>query len=475
MLRAPRPQSRPLPLAGGRGLGASDWDKLKTTKVAICKTYGQNIVLLALLIFFMSASSACRSQERKSDTELKPVMDNAPPLAQITAAGGGVIIALFPFPEPILMCQDDIGIQIWRFEREKQAWSQLRADLISDPKFAIQGMFLLPDDASLLIYGHKINEDGDSEFSVYLWQDGQEKLVLTDKNRYTILPHLSEFFSTQSYLFASKEGDPFAIFRLDAARCKTGTCEFSPVSELSLKSPLGTQEIIWNLQMWTILMSNGEEVDSGAAPFWLNENQVGYLRPTNQPLHLGGMQSELVIRQVPDQTEPTILLNPDMAKSLLIAAGAGSNLGDIILTNARGLANHPDKVLVSATDTNTPDRAILFVINLQTNQVEVVPGITAPSLHQLEISPEGQFLIIPTPVEMQLYAFGTGELVVYPGRKQGADFDPARRHAFSADGEWLLMPSGSISYIANVNSGEVNEISLAGQTCSFGAWLYKGQ
>lgn len=436
-------------------------------------------MLIATIIVVISVTSACQSQVRTNNLENGPLRDNAPPQTQLTANEAGNELESATFPNDfVLVCQDDVGIQYWRYDAIEQAWDSKRANLSDSRDFVVQGLFPLQDAASFLIYGINVTEGEEDQFQIFLWQDGQEKLVFSAENRYTVLPHLSVYSPspTHNYLYANKMDNPYALFWLDADSCRADGCEFSPVSELSLRSPLGGKELIWDPETWTIqirsaLGQNGEEIDAGGAPFWLDENRIGYLRPTGSLPHLGGTHSELVVQQLNNASGSRVVLDTERLKSLLTEEGFGNNPDDIILINARGSASQPNTVLVSATDPNTPEYAILFRVDLQTDQVVYVPGLTAASLHQLELSPNEHFLVVPALDTIYLYSLVTGEVINYPWRKQSSEMDMARRHAFSAAGEWLLLPSGATTSVAQTSAGNMVDFSLVGQNCTFGIWL----
>lgn len=441
------------------------------------QSYQSNLILITVFIFISSLTSACRSQVNKSDRETDPLHDNAPPPTNLTAENGAAEFSSAALPaDPMLVCQDDAGIQYWRFDASRQVWSQKPSDLLNSITFAIQGLYPLENDDGFLIYGNEIDDAGQAQFHIFLWQDGQERLVFTAEDRYVMLPQLTVFSSSGNELYAHQTDEPYTLFQIDTTRCQTGACDFVMADEFLLRSPLGGKELVWDFADWTIqikdrLGENEGKVDIGGTPFWLSENRVGYLRPTDGLPALGGTHTELVIWQLDDASEPRVVLDGEKAKSALVEQGYDSNPDDVVLINARGSASHPQIVLVSATDPSTPARAVLFVINLQTEQISYVPGLTSASLHQLEISPDGHFLVVAASEEMQLYALQTGETVRYAWSKQTPDWDQARSHAFSATGEWLLLPSGATVFVAQPGTGIVQEFNLVGQTCAFAVWL----
>lgn len=430
-----------------------------------------------LFIFILGLASACRSQANKSDLETDPLHDNAPPPANLTAENGGAesSSALLP-ADPMLVCHDDAGVQYWRFDANKQTWSQSPSGLLNSITFAIQGLHPLENNDGFLIYGNAIDDAGNARFQIFLWQDGQEKLVFAAEDRYAMLPQLSVFSSSGNELYAHQTDAPYTLFQINTANCQAGDCDFVMADEFLLRSPQGGKDLIWDFADWTIQIKdrqgeNEGKVDIGGMPFWLSENRAGYLRSTDGPPALGGTHAELVIWQLDDESGPRVALDSEKAKGALIEQGYGSNPDDLILINARGNASHPEIVLVSATDPNRPARAILLVINLQTDQISYVPGLTSASLHQLEISPDGHFLVVAASDEMQLYAFETGETVRFPWSKQTTNWDQARSHAFSTAGEWLLLPSGTTAFVAQPGTGAAQEFNLVGQICAFGVWL----
>jgi hypothetical protein len=399
-----------------------------------------------------------------AETATPEIVATETAVSPIPFASPTMMMPDFPRPtaDAMLICQDTVGqsgLSLWHFSASPPRWDRRSARFLNTPGFIAQGIIPLPGSEAILVYGVKVAEDSSAGFQIYLWQARSERLVVDASQPYTILALTAGRLRKSGYLYAVPADNPQQLVRLNVAQCLSGDCEFEPTDRILFDNPQSGPALEWHLQ------SDGESLvtvpglfsDAGVAPFWLDETTFGYLSAVDG----------LILRQINEPAEFVSLLDEAQAKALLLAYGLITETDNIILAGARGTPTHPNIVLASAINFDDMARAFLFVIDRQTGDVRYIPAITAPRLTELAMSPGGNYLVIPTGNQLQLYALGTGEIITYPHRVQTMGI---QSYAFTADDQWLLL-LGEIVTMVQLTGEFALERVMDGQRCILGAWL----
>lgn len=448
------------------------------------------LMIGGLLLIVLSVTSACGGGETEPLNSTAAAQDQAAELSSPVPATAVSSQAL-PSPEParkteteaplltaaILLCQDETGNHLFHFDDGRQTWNKHSPDFLTAPDFISQGLLPLGNDPDghVFIYGVRVAEDATSRFQAYVWQDGSARQVLDKAETYAIIPQLSQHTAQSTTLYAARADEPGAVYQLDINQCMSGACDFMAVDNLVFTSPQNDQSLVWHTENWTLQLADaagqaGSEIDTGWAPFWLDEATAGYLRTTVRQANPAEAQAALALKQTDSPAEARILFEPEQAKDLLIEQGAIDPSAEIILMNVKGSPTHSDIILVSALDLNAPDHMFLFAVQRQTGEARYIPEIDGLALAELELAPGGDFLVAQTAAELLLYQLASGEIIRYPLEHVSDDVN-VKGYAFSADGERLLLPAGATTYVAQPGSGTIEEINLAGQYCTIGTWL----
>lgn len=416
--------------------------------------------------------TACDTPGEGAQTEVETPTLTDPAAEQPTTDAPAPAEAAAPAADAVLLCDDDAGTHLWHFAAGPQRWEKHTVESLLSPGFIAQGLVPLADNGGVLIYGVRVDEASNARFQAYLWQDGAVRQAADEAEAYAVAPQLGAE-ERHSALYATRADDPGTLYRLDVAQCRDGDCAFAPVNRLTFDSPNGDRAVVWNIADQTLQLSqaaeqNGEILDTGGSPFWLDAQTMGYLRLPAAATEMNDAQPALMLTGVDGDTEPQVLFTAEQAGELLLAQGVIDETADLILYNATATPAHAAVVLVSAVDRNAPERTFLFEVQRETGEAQYAPAFTALSLAGAAWTPGGRFLAARSADELQLYAPASGEVTRYP--LSGVS-EMVRGYAFSADGAWLLVPNGATTYLAQPGSAEMAEINLAGQYCTLAAWL----
>lgn len=395
--------------------------------------------------------------------EAAPLSTSA--LAEPTLAVAETAGKNWPTTDALLICDDEAGQQLWQFDAADQTWHDEEAPFLSEPGFIAQGMVPIGDE--VFIYGILQDETAVPHFQLYAWPDMVDQPMLEADTIYQMLKP-TDRMPALTHLYAVQAEAPGTIYQLSIAQCQTGSCAFEAVAEMEFLSPDRNQSVLWDTATWELRLENGAAGDStllgtGWDPFWLGENRIGFLSVAASNSDLSATQPDLVLWQADSGTE--LLLTAAQAKEYLGEQGAVDEATEILLFKAGGSPTHPNLVLVTAVNPTQPGTTFLLELNVETGSLRYIPELTGTSLAQLELTADGEFLVVRGDNGVQLYTLGTGEIMEYD---QVAD---GRGYAYLADGGWLLLPAGSTTYFAQPGENVVEAVNLAGQYCTLGAWL----
>ncbi|GJM43000.1 MAG: hypothetical protein DHS20C20_32820 [Ardenticatenaceae bacterium] len=425
--------------------------------------------LIACIIFTVACSDDAAPNESVSDSNQEVVEQEAlptnEPVAEQTVAVADSGNINLPATNALLICDDEMGQQLWQFDAADQTWHKQEAQFLSEPRFIAQGLVPVGDD--LFIYGILQDETAAPRFQLYSWPEMVDQPLLDTESVFQVL-RTTDRLPALNALYAVQAETPGTSYQLSLEQCQTGTCEFNAVDQMEFVSPDRTQSVLWDTATWELRLENdGEDnrtlLGTGWDPFWLGENKIGFLSVAASNIDLSATQPELVLWQ--EGAEAELLLTTAQAKEHLIEQGAVDEATEIILFKAGGTPAHSNVVLVTAVDPAQPGTTFLLELNIETGSLRYIPELTGMSLAELELTADGEFLVVQDNNGVQLYALGTGEIVEF------AQVPDGHGYAYLADGGWLLLPAGSTTYFAQPSEGVVEEVNLAGQYCTLGAWL----
>jgi hypothetical protein len=280
-------------------------------------------------------------------------------------------------------------------------------------------------------------------------------------------------------------GDRFLIFAHDyleqfasgtqwqATECQAGHCETAVVTGLPKWSPDGRRTLMIG-QDGTIWLGDSRgvvlrQMAIGSAPFWLDNNRYGYLRPDIDPAQPG---VEVAVADVVSGDTQT-WFRPD---ALAEAESADLRFGHLTINAARASSANPGLLFVaaSAADRVPSDTAYVFVLNQDTNETELLTetdyGIDRYS--SFTLSPDRRWLTLNSfdnrSSDWQLHLYdsftGRGQTLssAYPFTING--------HAWSANGQWLLRVQDGFLHMLAPGEGDQLIINHEFSNCSFATW-----
>lgn len=371
----------------------------------------------------------------------------------------------WPTTDALLICDGEAGQQLWQFDAADQTWHDEEAPFLSEPGFIAQGMVPIGDE--VFIYGILQDETADPRFQLYSWPAMVNQPVFDADAIYQILKP-TDRMPALTHLYAVQAETPGTSYQLSIAQCQTGSCAFEAVAKMEFLSPDHNQSVLWDTATWELQLENGAAdgstlLGTGWDPFWLGENRIGFLSVAASNSDLSATQPDLVLWQKGAGTE--LLLTTAQAKEYLVAQGAVDEATEILLFKAGGSPTHPNLVLVTAVNPTQPGTTFLLELTVETGSLRYIPELTGMSLAQLELTADGDYVVVQGDNGVQLYALGTGEIMEYDQVPDG------RGYAYLADGGWLLLPAGFTTYFAQPGENVVEEVNLAGQYCTLGTWL----
>lgn len=434
---------------------------------------GNHIIFTCFfLVTFLVSASACSDaapNDSVSDNSQEVVAGEAlptnEPVTEPTVTVADSVNKIMPATNALLICEDETSQQLWQFNGNDQTWHNEEVQLLREPRFTAQGMVPIGDD--VFIYGILQDETAGPRFQLYSWPGMIDQPILDADAIYQMLK-TTDRMPALTHLYAVQAETPGTSYQLSIEQCQTGSCEFEAVAAVEFLSPDRNQSVLWDTATWELQLENGAAggstpLGTGWDPFWLGENQIGFLSVAASGTDLSATQPDLVLWQEGGEAE--LLLTTAQAKEYLIDQGAVDEATEIILFKAGGSPAHPNVVLITAVDPAQPGTTFLLEVNVETGSLRYIPELTGMSLAELELTGDGEFLVVWGNNGVQLYALGTGEIVEYD---QVAD---GRGYAYLVDGGWLLLPAGSTTYFAQPGEGVVEEVNLAGQYCTLGTWL----
>lgn len=423
--------------------------------------------LTVCFIFGVACSDAAPDETVPASSpeavEAAPLPTSAPaePTLAVTDTAG----KNWPTTDALLICDGEAGQQLWQFDAVDQTWHDEEAPFLDAPGFIAQGMVPIGDE--VFIYGILQDETAVPHFQLYSWPEMVDQPILDADSIFQMLKP-TDRLPALTHLYAVQAETPGTSYQLSLAQCQTGSCEFEAVAAVKFLSPDRNQSVLWDTTTWELQLANGAAggstlLGTGWDPFWLGENRIGFLSVAASNSDLAATQPDLVLWQEDAGTEP--LLTTAQAKEYLVAQSAVDEATEILLFKAGGSPTHPNLVLVTAVDPTQPGTTFLLALNVETGSLRYIPELTGMSLAQLELTADGEFLVVQGNNGVQLYALGTGEIMEYDQVPDGHGY------AYLADGGWLLLQAGSTTYFAQPGAGVVEEVNLAGQYCTLGAWL----
>ncbi|GJM41006.1 MAG: hypothetical protein DHS20C20_12880 [Ardenticatenaceae bacterium] len=285
---------------------------------------------------------------------------------------------------------------------------------------------------------------------------------------------LTYFGTNDDFINSTEEVVPEPLL-IDIESCQNGSCATTQMTQIPHWSPNGEGMLLTTNQLFsesqyvvdgrilTLSLDAFDEasaisfryladapetavvVGEGIAPFWINDEQFGYIRTVTDSTQ--ALSQELVYASVDDPT-PVPLLTTDQ---LLEALPESSNRSFLEMRYAVAHPINPDLLVVMALQQAFDGN--LFLLNRQTGEIELLfPLNNSRGEHALGFSPDGRFLVAISAIQPQtsgtaqqnplfgalfLYDFETNNLQTILVNTD--TFLPSFMFDWSRDGNWLAF------------------------------------
>ncbi|MDX1413539.1 MAG: hypothetical protein R3293_05060 [Candidatus Promineifilaceae bacterium] len=362
--------------------------------------------------------------------------------------------------------------QLYRYDIAQDIWS---VDYRSENTLFMNPM---PDDNGLFLVEYDPFERG---WQTFLWKDRQANPILSQPDQFSISfgdtdPDGS---SLTTFVFTPDRNDAL-ITLFDLEQCDRGGCDSRLLPGIPIWSPDGTQAIFSdepNLQLAllqsrlrTILfdpsadtpalrlfhaerqelmggevveqVSDLSEIGEGHAPFWLDNETVGFVALANGRFSRPG-QEVMVTPSGKDQSE--VLFTANELVATLPNSASVERIFWIHYVMVHPM--DPDLLFVVAMS-GWDQQAYLFTYDLENRQVQYLMENNHAADHTLSLSPDGRFQVMTgrdlnhLGIERgsallllhDLNDYGTIPFLIKP-----SEFSPFLSYDWSKDGSWLAM------------------------------------
>ena len=398
------------------------------------------------------------------------------------------------------------------FDASRTQWENLPLDIITYPKFTIQGIEPLDsqlradsDKVAFLIYGDEYpsssaDTSGGWDYvntsKIVYWHDGVEQTVAEFEGESIFSlgsvrsPNGDNAIYVQSSMVYTREADfaesPQALVRkLDLNQCAADNCVSDPLPAPSTRyfpSPQGTHTLVWDTTLQLQLADTDEIIGNGFNPLWLDDTRFVYFAIDTAEQSDDGTPTVLTLVEVGDSAETQPILTRQQAKDVLVTAGVfAPTVEGWLLTDVRKVENGllVNVILPSSNTeqfvTSSWREYLLFIADdsyearflLQTNGVGGW-GLTT-------LSSDGRFLAVLGPDELAIHNLVTGEIAYYPlsERLDGFWESGIKRYSFSPNGQLLMLLQPEEIAFVQLDTGAIQTFALPDQwrSCLTGTFM----
>lgn len=295
----------------------------------------------------------------------------------------------------------------------------------------------------------------------------------------------------------------FLTYLLDFGRCQDGVCPTTPIAGPIRWSPEGTRAILmvdvhrlypmvttWGRGRWhyvpnlpviaghPLYLGSGENVDNmtdaeligeGYGPFWIDENNYGFLQVSKPG------EQKVVIGAVGEDEQQILIRTADLRPFL----PEGSESASLEIIQVVPNPADPALLFLVVLDRAT-ERGYLFSIDRLTRQVQF-RFRTEFNLQSLAMSPNGRYLVVTdfnergagsSPLPITLFLHDIEDNQTTPFLIAGNVSTPAQAYGWSPDGKWLAFaPGENTLMLVAPDQAIVRQIAHDYGACNGIVWL----
>ncbi len=394
---------------------------------------------------------------------------------------------------------------LYRYDLNQESWTK---------EFSTaNALFLspLPDDERLMLVEYN---SGARWWQTQLWQDGHINPLLSGSNQYSVSFGYTDPDGSSLLVFVfPPDGNDAIITLFDLNQCNAEGCGSRTLPSIPIWSPDGSQAIFTdepNAQL-ALLQSNlrtvmfdstadtpslqmyhsdrqklveGEAIISvaeltgmgnGHAPFWLDNETVGYVALANGRFSRPGQE---ILYTPVGKDEPQLLLTMnDLAETFPDPA----SIERIFWIHYAMVHPTDPKILFVVALSGWDQQAHLFSFNRVSGEIQHLMENSYAADHTLALSPDGRFQVLTGRILNQPGIARDDALLLLhdltlnsttPFLIKPADFPAFPSYDWSSDGEWLAM---MLDYdLVGLFSPQYNELRLienAPGNCSSPSWI----
>ncbi len=395
--------------------------------------------------------------------------------------------------------------KLFRYDLNRDNWSEEYStvnELFMNP---------LPDDERLILVEYN---SVDRWWQTQLWQEGHVNPLQTGNSQYSVSFGYTDLAGSSLMAFVfPPDGDDAIITLFDLNDCDADGCSFRALPSIPIWSPDGSQAIftdepnaqlaILQSRLRTILFDStagtpslqlyhserenlfaGEAIvsvadltnmGSGHAPFWLDNETVGYVALANGRFSRPGQ--ELLFTPA-GQDDPQLLLTmSDLAETFPEPASVERVFW------IHYVMIHPEdpEMLFIVALSGWDQQAHLFTFDRANGEIQHLMENSYAADHTLTLSPDGRYQVLTgrglnrpgiDPDNALLLLHDLTLNTTTPFLVKPADFPPFPTYDWSSDGEWLaMMLDHNLVGLFSPKHNELRLIESAPGSCSSPAWV----
>jgi WD40 repeat protein len=410
----------------------------------------------------------------------------------------------------ICLAQDENGTAdpfagLYRYNMRQNTWSE---------EYRTPNMLFmnpLPDDNSLMLVEYLA---GDHRWVTQLWEDGRANPIITDVDKHAISFGNTDpdGFNLTTFVFPPA-GEDAVITLFDLQQCDEGGCSSRLFPSIPVWSPDGSQAVftdepnaqlaLLQSSLRTILFDPAAEtnsldlyqagrdqlmegdalsavggltnIGSGHAPFWLDNDTVGYIALTNGRFSRPGRE---ILYTPAGEDDPQVLLTMD---DLRTAVPDADTVDSVFWIHYVMVHPTDPNLLFIVTLSGLDKQAHLFSYDRADGEVQHIMQNSYAADHTLSLSPDGRFQVLTGRNANQPGIDRDNALLLLhnlalnsttPFLIQPANFSPFPTYDWSGDGEWLaMMLDQNLVGLFSPQHSELKLIQSAHVNCSSPAWI----
>jgi hypothetical protein len=347
----------------------------------------------------------------------------------------------------------------------------------------------LPDASGALLVEIVPNGTQSAAYNLILHQPPeQERLLITDIPDDFALNLYEQPDPTRSqltlYTFNTNFNQP-VFEQLDLSLCaELADCGLSDISGLPVWSPDGRQAVIMQLRRGVLALSRQPAdlserptlLGNGWSPFWLNNEEYGFLRPQTVN-DAGALRAEThLVTAVVGEDRPTLLADYE---AMAAAIPAAEQPPALVVTYAMTSPTRDGRVFIVAS---YPPRGDLYLLvydpaTTAVALLESLPGLTV-SYPPIRFAPDGRWLSLNAHLRDETRSFfwlynlenGAAQSYYFPLNADQSLGDWLPR--WTADGRWVILPQSDHLALFAPDYGYQQRLAYEnGLRCASAVWV----